>query len=205
MPPMPFMGKPVIGLAGGIGSGKSEVARILRELGSLVVDSDALARAALRDPAIKREIVRWWGDGVLDPVSKEIDRHKVAHIVFADPAERKRLEGLTHPWIEARRREQFAAAPGSTCAFVIDAPLLFEAGVDRECDAVIFVDAPRKLRLERLMRNRGWTAEELDRRESSQLSLDAKRSRADYVVENTGDLAALAAEVGKVLKKISAA
>jgi len=201
---MTFEGKPVIGLAGGIGAGKSEVARILRELGCLVVDSDQLARAALLDPDIKRELVSWWGDGVLDEVG-EINRSAVAHIVFADPAQRKRLEALTHPWIEEKRKEQFASADRSTCAYVIDAPLLFEAGVDHECDAVIFVDAPRQARLERVQKFRGWTAEELDRRESSQLSLDEKRSRADYVVENTGDLAALAAEVGKVLRMICAA
>jgi dephospho-CoA kinase len=201
---MPFKGKPVIGLAGGIGAGKSTVARILRELGCAVVNSDDLAREALRDPDIKRELVKWWGQNVLDATG-EIDRSTVAHVVFADPAERKRLEALTHPWIEERRREHFAEAERSTCAYVIDAPLLFEAGVDQECDAVIFVDAPRKLRLERLMRDRGWSEEELNRRESSQLSLDEKRSRADYVVENTGDLAALAEGVGKVLKTICAA
>lgn len=201
---MPFKGKPVIGLAGGIGAGKSEVARLLRELGCLVVNSDDLAKAALRDPAIKRQLRAWWGEGVFDAAG-DVDRHKVAAIVFASPEERRRLEALTHPWIESRRREEFEAAACSTKAYVIDAPLLFEANVDHECDAVIFVAAPRDLRLARVIRDRGWAAEELDRRESSQLPLDEKRARADYVVENTGDRAALAEQVTRVFEEILAA
>lgn len=192
--------KPIIGIAGGIGSGKSTVARILGELGCVVVDSDALARAALREPAIRDELVRWWGGSILD--EGEVNRSAVAKIVFSDPVQRKRLEGLTHPWIEQRRREIFAAAPADAPALVIDAPLLFEAGLDSECDAVIFVDVDRTTRLARLAASRGWDDAELARREDSQLPLDEKRSEADYVVVNRRGEQELASQVSEVLRQI---
>ena len=192
---------PIIGLAGGIGSGKSTVARLLEKLGCIVSDSDALGRAALRDPKIRDQLVSWWGSSILNKEG-EIDRSAVAKIVFNDADERARLEGLTHPWIEACRKAMFDSAPAGTVALVIDAPLLFEAGLDRECDAVIFVDSPPALRLERVRRARGWDAAELARRESSQLPLDVKRSRADDTVQNAGDLDALEAQVRAALERI---
>ncbi len=192
---------PVIGLAGGIGSGKSAVAKILRDLGAVVSDSDEGARLALRDRAIKADLVRWWGDEILD-ADGAVDRRRVAHIVFADPLQRRRLEALTHPWIEKRRLAEFAAAPAGAMALVIDAPLLFEAGLDRICDAVIFVDAPRELRLERVRAARGWSESDLDRRETSQMPLDEKRARADHVICNSGDLAGLAEQTRRVLHTI---
>lgn len=193
--------RPVIGLAGGIGAGKSAVARMLAELGCLVSDADAAARAALRDPAIRKQLVQWWGEAILDSRG-EVDRGKVAAIVFKDPRERTRLEGLTHPWIHQRRRDEFASAGPEVKAFVIDAPLLFETNLDEECDAVIFVDAPEKLRRERVGRDRGWDAAELARRESAQLALDEKRRRADYVISNDGDLGGLRAQVHDVFTTI---
>jgi dephospho-CoA kinase len=165
---------PVLGLTGGIGAGKSTVAEFLAKMGCVISNSDAEGRAALREPVIRDTLVSWWGEAVLDDAG-EIDRRAVAEIVFRDTEQRRRLEALTHPWIRARRDEQFAAAPPDTPALVIDAPLLIEAGLDRECDAVLFVDAPYELRLERLRRHRGWDESELKAREESQLPLDDKR------------------------------
>jgi dephospho-CoA kinase len=195
--------KPVIGLAGGIGAGKSSVAKILANLGCVISDSDADARHALVEPHIRQTIVEWWGNSVLDR-SGEIDRKKVAEIIFSDQKARKRLESLIHPWIELQRRERFAHASPEVPALVIDAPLLFEAGLERECDAVIYVDAAPEIRLSRVMATRGWTAEELASRERFQLPLDQKRKRADHVVENNGDLAALKAQVSRILATIVA-
>ena len=192
---------PIIGLAGGIGSGKSTVAGILRDLGCVVCDSDGLARQALRDPQIKTCIIGQWGEDLLDD-DGEIGRAALARIVFADPAQRKTLERLTHPWIEERRRKQFANAPPGTPALVIDAPLLFEAGLDAQCDAVLFVEALPDVRLQRVVQNRGWDAGELAKRELSQLPLDVKRQRADHVITNDGDMQELAAQVGRVLRQI---
>jgi len=194
--------KPIIGLAGGIGAGKSTVARLLAEAGCVVAHSDEENRQALRDPEIRRTLVAWWGEEILD-ASGEVDRAAVAKIVFADPEQRRRLESLTHPWIQQRHREQFAAAPADAPALVIDAPLLLEAGWDRRCDAVVFVEAPQAVRLARLQAERGWTAEDLARREDSQLALDEKRSRADHIVRNSGDLKDLARQVRRVLAEIT--
>ncbi len=193
--------KPIIGLAGGIGSGKTEVARILAGLGCVVADSDATARQALREPEFRETLVGWWGEDILD-ANGEIDRAAVAATAFSDPQERRKLEALVHPWIEARRRELFEAAPPEAPALVIDAPLLFEAGLDAECDAVIFVDADPAVRRDRVAGSRGWEAAELDRREESQLPLDEKRERADYILRNNGELSEMTAGVRHLLRTI---
>jgi dephospho-CoA kinase len=189
-------------LTGSIGAGKTEVARMLGELGCFVVHSDDLGREALRDPRIKDRILDEWGMEVVDPATGEISRSALARIVFGDAAQRAILESITHPWIEARRKELFAGAPAATTAFVIDAPLLIEAGVDEHCDSVIFVDAEREIRLARLGASRGWDEAELARRESSQLPLDQKRKRADHVIINNGDLESLRSQVRTVLSRI---
>lgn len=194
-------GRPVIGLTGGIAAGKSTVAALFEALGCVVTHSDEDGRAALRDPAIRDELVRWWGRQALDDDGM-IDRRAIAHIVFADVAERRRLEALTHPWIEARRHEQWAAAPDDAPAFVIDAPLLMEVGLDEQCDAVVFVDADDACRLERVREHRGWSEAELRAREESQMPLDAKRSAADYVIVNHGDREQLARRVRQILNEI---
>lgn len=198
---------PVIGLAGGIGSGKSTVAGIFARLGCLVVDSDARARAALDRPDVRAEIVRWWGEGVLSPPdgsgTRKVDRAKVAQIVFSDAAQRARLESLVHPVVRQDRAE--AVREGATAgarAVIVDAPLLFEAGLDAECDAVVFVDAARAARLRRVRESRNWDEAELDRREAAQLPLQSKRSRADYCVSNNGALPELEREVARVLAEI---
>jgi dephospho-CoA kinase len=193
---------PVIGLAGGIGAGKSEVARILAEHGCYVIDSDKQAREALDRPEVRDQLVSWWGRGILGESGK-IDRREVARIVFAHEQERTRLERLVHPLVRARREELIreARAAGAPAA-VVDAPLLFEAGVDRECDAVIFIDTPRDVRLARLQKARGWTEVELDRRERAQLPLEEKSRRANFIIRNTGEREALALTVRDALEAI---
>ncbi|MFM7051798.1 MAG: dephospho-CoA kinase [Planctomycetota bacterium] len=194
--------RPVIGIVGGIGSGKSEVARLLASLGCEVCVSDDLARAVLDEPAVRAGIARAAGAQMLR-ADGSVDRAALARAIFADAAVRAAVERTMHPRIEALRRAQFAAAPASRRAFVIDAPLLLEVGLDRECDAVVFVDAPHELRLARVARTRGWDAAELSRRESAQIPLDEKRRRATLVVQNHGDTAALAAEVAAALDRIT--
>ena len=193
--------QPIIGLAGGIGSGKSTVAGILADLGCVVACSDALGRAAFADPALRETLVSWWGREVVTD-SGEIDRAAVARIVFSRPHERRRLESIVHPWIEARRRSLFDQAPDDATALVIDAPLLFEAGVDRECNVVIFVETDRPTRLRRLVAARGWDEKELAKRQDSQLPLDEKRARSDYVIINDGDLDTLRQQVRRTLSEI---
>lgn len=191
----------MIGILGGIGSGKSAVADAFAALGCVVARSDEDGRAALRDPAIRAELRSWWGPGILD-AEGEVDRRRVAEIVFSDPAERRRLERLTHPWIERRRLALFAAAPAEAPAFVIDAPLLLEAGLDARCTHLVFVEVEEPTRLARVAASRGWSPEDLRRREAAQRPLDEKRRRADHVVRNDGDLADLGDRVRRVLHSI---
>lgn len=193
----------LIGLVGGIGAGKTRVASLFAELGCAVSDSDAAARAALLRADVRDTLVGWHGAGILDGAGA-VSRAELARIVFADPAQRARLEGLTHPIVHAERGRLIdQAARTGAPAVIVDAPLLFEAGVDRECDAVVFVDAPRALRLERV-RGRGWDERELDKREAAQLPLEEKRRRSHHVIENTGDDAATRAAVSAVLGRVLA-
>jgi len=195
--------QPVIGIVGGIGSGKSAVARAFGALGCEVADSDGLARRVLSEPDVIARITAIAGDDVV-ATDGSIDRAALARAIFASADVRRAVEGAMHPRIEALRRAQFAAAPASTPAFVIDAPLLLEVGLDRECDAVVFVDAPESVRLERVRRTRGWSPEELFRREAAQIPLEEKRRRATDVVVNDSAPDELAARVGRVLAAIHA-
>jgi dephospho-CoA kinase len=189
---------PVIGLVGGIGSGKTRVASILTELGCLVCDSDQLVRKAYEAPAVVSQLRSWWGAGIVDERGG-VDRSAVAAIVFRDPGERKRLEAFIHPLVEQARRGLFLQAPPGTRALVIDAPLLLEAGLAGECSQIWFVEAPEATRRARVMADRGWSAQELDRREAAQWSLDRKRASAHHVLRNDGDPASLREQVLKAL------
>lgn len=192
----------ILGLAGGVGSGKSAVAAVLGELGFVVSDSDAGARAVLERADVIEELVQAFGDGVLNDKGRP-DRKAIADAVFGDDAKRKTLEGIIHPRLHDERAELVRAARAKNASgVVIDAPLLFEAGVDAECDAVIFVETPRELRLKRVVEGRSWAEAELARREAAQLPLDQKRERSDAVVVNDGDLAHLRARVLSALEAI---
>ncbi len=180
----------VIGLTGSIGAGKTAFAKALGDLGAVMIDSDAQARAALDTPSVRESLVAWWGNEILD-ANGAIDRSKVGKIVFATPAERARLERLIHPLVRQSREGMIRLAATAGARFVVaDVPLLFEAGVDAECDVTVYIDAPRELRLRRVAA-RGWDAGELARREASQWPIEQKRARADERIENAGALGAL--------------
>jgi len=200
-----FAGKPIIGIAGGIGSGKSFVASLFLELGCLVIDSDEMVRRAYQDPQVRQQLRQWWGDEVFLPHG-EVNRRAIAGRVFDRPEERKQLEHLIHPIVNderARVMEQAAHDP-QVLAFVWDTPLLFETGLNRQCDVVLFVDASDEVRLERVSR-RGWDQEELARREKSQWALDKKREISDYVISNTaGNADETRGQVKDVLSRIFA-
>lgn len=200
-PPEP--GMIIIGLTGGIGSGKSAVARAMAAWGAIVSDSDAESREVINQDEVRRTLVEWWGPEVLGPDGL-VDRRRVAQVVFEDPEQRTRLEGLIHPRLKVRRDAMMREARGQgRRVFVIDAPLLLEAGLDRECDIVIFVDAPRETRLARVKANRGWDEAELDRREKAQLPLEEKRRRADEVLVNDAGPEGLAAKVRVLLDRLT--
>ncbi len=204
---VPARGFVRVGVAGGIGAGKSAVARAFVRCGCVLSDSDAGAKAALKLTDVKQTLRAWWGDGVFDAAG-EVDRASVARVIFADASQRARLEGLIHPILHRQRAELIARAEREGArGVVIDAPLLFEAGLEKECDAVVFVDTPREVRLRRVSATRGWNEEELARREAAQMPLDEKRRRCGYVIANGDGVseAMLDAEAERVLGEIERA
>ena len=194
---------PRIGLLGAPGSGKSLVAGQLASLGCVVIDSDVLAKRALDEPAVIEQLSAWWGDRVLADDGR-IDRGAVAGIVFEDREQLDRLESLIHPIVHAGRAalRAKALADPSVRAIVEDSPLLIESGIDRECDVLIFVDAPLSVREARVSRTRGWGPEQLARREKNQMPLDMKRERADYVISNDAGEAHCLEQTRRVLSRI---
>jgi dephospho-CoA kinase len=191
----------IIGLIGGVASGKSTVAKCLAELGAAVLDADAAGHEALRDPDVERAARVRWGDGIFG-ADGHIHRPALAAVVFGPEAsataELKYLESLTHPLIRRRLREQISQlqADGKHSAAVLDAPVLLKAGWNELCDVVVFVDAPQAVR-EARARQRGWSAEEFARREAAQEPLPEKRALSDATIDNSGDLQDTRRRVGE--------
>ncbi|MBP7936624.1 MAG: dephospho-CoA kinase [Phycisphaerae bacterium] len=200
---MTRVGKPIIGIAGGIGSGKSTVAAILQDLGAKVIDADRISHEELDSPEVLETLVGWWGEGVVSP-GPRANRSVIREIVRESPAELGRLERLVHPRI-ARRSEELLAAydrDPKVRAIVWDAPLLYEVGLAERCDGVVFVNADEQTRLRRVRRSRGWDLRDLARMQAAQKPLDFKRNRADYTVENNSDIDDLRRQVEKVFSRI---
>jgi dephospho-CoA kinase len=188
--------KPIIGLVGGIGAGKSLAARLFAERGAQVIDADSLGHAALRQPDIRKQVQARWGAGVMES-DGQVSRRKLGAIVFADPNERAALQGMVFPWIDCHIREEIAQADAHPAVrlIVLDAAIMQETGWDRACCQVVYIDASREQRLARLAENRGWNAQELIAREKAQMDTDQKRSRADQVLMNDGSPADLARQI----------
>ncbi|MBE3562905.1 MAG: dephospho-CoA kinase [Hydrogenibacillus schlegelii] len=186
----------IVGLTGGIASGKSTAARLFAERGAAVVDADRLAREAVEPGTTAlTAIVRRFGAGVLRPDGR-LDRAALGRIVFRDAAARRDLEAIVHP--EVRRRmqasiERFRAAGAPV--IVLEVPLLFETGLDRAVDltVVVYVDEAEQLR--RLMARDGLDREEAEARLRAQLPMEEKRARADVVLVNRGGVEALARQI----------
>ncbi len=195
-------GKPIIGLTGGIGSGKSTVAAILQELGAGVIASDQLNHLELNAPEVLDALRQWWGERVV--VEGRADRDAIRRIVQRDPQARTRLERLVHPRIDRRRRELMKRMEADPAVRVIvwDSPLLYEAGLADQCDCVLFVDADDHVRGTRVREARGWTADDLQRFEDLQKPLDLKRDSADYRVVNNSSLDDLRRQVELVFSRI---
>ena len=158
-----FGGKPVIGIAGGIGGGKTFVANLFGEFGCLVISADEQVRHAYKDFRVKQALKQWWGNLIFSP-DGEVDRSAVARKVFSRHDDLKRLEQLLHPIIHKARQEIMTAkaSDAQVIAFVWDTPLLIETNMHEECDAVVFVESPVEERKSRLLQSRGWDAAELE-------------------------------------------
>jgi dephospho-CoA kinase len=191
---------PILGIVGGIGSGKSAVADAMQKLGGHVIAADPMGHAALKQPDIKAKLVERWGDGILDD-NGDADRKKVAAIVFADPRELLALEALVFPYIEQRIIAEIGHAKSSAHGkfIILDAAIMMETSWHRHCDKLVFVEAPRELRLARLKDKRGWSEAELTKREDAQMSLDEKKRRADALIVNDGPIEKVASQVQELL------
>lgn len=193
----------MIGLCGGVGSGKSAVAAEFARRGCLIIDSDRMSHTALETDEVRERLRSWWGDRVFGADGR-VNRRAIAGIVFSSEAERRRLELLVHPLIERWRVDIIhrSRSDPAVKAIVLDSPLLFESGLNRLCHAVIFVDADDASRLARLRASRGWDGPELAQRERWQIPLEQKRSQADYVVDNNGPVDRLGSQVADILNRI---
>lgn len=194
--------KPVVGLIGAIGAGKSTAARCFAARGGVVVDADVLGHEALRQPDVVSKVVERWGERVRKP-DGSLDRRALGRIVFADSAERIALEELVFPYIGKRCREEIVRglADPRTHFVVLDAAVMLEAGWNNETDWIVYVDAPRPVRLARLAHRSGWTDRDLAQRESAQLPETVKKARAHATIVNNSDAESLQEQVDGVLKQ----
>jgi len=185
-----------IGLTGNIASGKSEIAKMLADRGATVIDADLLAREAVQpETQALKDIVKRWGKDVLKK-DGSLDRAALRQIVFADQSELDALNRIVHPGVTRLRDREIALARERGDPIVICViPLLFERNIVDEFDAIVLVDAPRPLRLERLVAARGMEATDAMNMIASQMPAELKRARADYVIENNGSLQDLERDV----------
>ena len=184
--------KPVIGLLGGVGAGKSTVAAELGELGCAVIGGDAIGHELLTDPEVIRQLRERWGDRIFS-TNNTVDRKALAAIVFEDHHELDSLSAILHPRIRRRIEERIAAIgpDASIPAAVLDAAVLLEAGWDDLCTHLVFVDAPAPDRCRRTLKHRGWDRKMWQDRENSQISLDNKRNHCDYSIVNSSSVSRL--------------
>ena len=188
-----------VGLTGNIASGKSTVAQLLSERGATIIDADVLARRAVDygTPAYKAIVARW-GEDVLAPDGM-LDRAALRRRVFGQSEELEALNQIVHPEVARMRERLFAEARRRGDRVVVcDIPLLFEKNLAGEFDKIVLVDAPRPLRLERLVKDRDLRATEAMDMIAAQMPAELKRARADYVIDNAGSFAALEAQVEAV-------
>ena len=190
-----------VALTGGIGSGKSTVASVFAALGAIVVDADLIAREIVAPgmPALA-QIVRRFGSGVLQPGGR-LDRAALAGIVFGDPGALADLNAITHPAIAARSAELMAAAPAGSVV-VYDMPLLVEQGITDGWDAIVVVETPLTMRVDRLVGERGMSPQDVRARIGAQAGDDERRRVADHLIVNDGTVADLRAAAEQVWQQL---
>jgi dephospho-CoA kinase len=195
----------IIGLIGGVGSGKSTVAEIFRGLGAGVLDADRVGHEVLRLPAVRAAVGGRWGNEVIGP-DGEIDRKALAQIVFspgpAGTRELAELERITHPEIRSRLKiDAEEIGRRGVPVVILDAPVMLKAGWDAISDAIVFIDAPTDARQKRVA-GRNWSPDELARREAAQESIEAKRRIADFVLDNSGDISYIQSQVERLWRSL---
>lgn len=195
---------PVIGILGGIGSGKSSVIREIQDLNLVIIDADIVGHEVLKSPNIISRLQEAFGDDVKS--GESIDRRKLGELVFGDHAQQKdnleKLNAIVHPEIRRRLHQQIEAGKTKADAVILDASLLLEGNWDQHCDHLIFVDTDLLVRQARVQQNRGWDRDELPKREKNQVEIAVKRDRADFTVDNSGDLEQSVQQMTDILQRI---
>ncbi|VTS03747.1 dephospho-CoA kinase [Tuwongella immobilis] len=188
------MSKPIIGIVGGIGCGKSAVSQACHRRGAVLVEGDRIAHASHQQPEIRDQIFARFP--TVRGADDKVDRRKLGGIVFANPAELRALEAIVFPWIHAEIRREIAEAQQNPDIgwIVLDAAIMFETGWATECDRILYVHAPRAIRQQRVL-TRGWSAAELVRRESLQWPLARKAAAAHGAIDNSGSLESLERQI----------
>lgn len=194
----------VVGLTGGIATGKSTVAQMFKRCGAIIIDADQLARDVVRPgkPAW-REIVKVFGEGVLKP-NRSINRQTLGDIVFHNRRKLRKLEHIIHPRV-AREQQRLArriAVRSPHAVVVYEVPLLFESGADKRVDKIVVVTADRETQIARLKQRNGLSRNEALRRIKNQMPLARKVHRADVVLDGTGDKAVVKQEVRRLIQSL---
>ena len=190
----------VIGITGGVGSGKSTVAKMFEQLGAVVLDADVIAHQVMEPKRLAwRQIVKTFGEGVLNE-DQTVNRKRLAAVVFADDERRKWLERIIHPKVLHVIKQQLHRLKRSrrVRAAVLDVPLLVEAGAEKLVDALVVVTAPPDVQRARLKKKYGWSEEETNARMAAQWELSAKVALADHVVDNSDGVDATRTQVKRI-------
>lgn len=195
----------VIGVTGGVGTGKSTVARMFQKLGATVLDADAIAHELIEPKRIAwRKIVKTFGEGILNE-DETVNRKKLAALVFENEQDRQHLERIVHPGVmrEMKQRLHRLKRSRRVRAVVFDIPLLFEAGAQDWVDARVVVVTTPEIQRERLQRNRGWSNKETEDRVHAQWNLSAKVELADYVVDNSDGVGSTRTQVKRIWDQLA--
>lgn len=192
----------VAGLTGGIGTGKTTVAKFFKEWGVHIIDADVIAREVVKKglPAWE-EIRREFGPSVLRD-DGEIDREKLGKIVFSSQEKRERLNAIVHPYVRERMLAELEKALRESKDVILDIPLLFENRIHEWLRPVILVYAPEKVQIERIMKRDGLTVEECLKRIRAQMPIEEKKLLADYIIDNSGDINRTREDAASVYRKV---
>ena len=194
----------IIGLTGGIGSGKSSVAAMFKDEGAYVIDFDYLARVVVEpDTPAWRDIVDYFGQEILFP-DRTLNRSKLAEIVFSDALSRKALEGFTHPRIFEKRDILLKdiKAKDSQAIVIVDVPLLFELSLNKNFDTIILVYVSRDIQIERTIKRGALSKEEVEKRLKAQINIEKKKLLSDYIINNEGSMNNTKDQVRKVIYEL---
>ena len=194
----------IIGLTGGIGSGKSSVAEMFKDEGAYVIDFDYLARVVVEpDTPAWRDIVDYFGQEILSP-DRTLNRSKLAEIVFSDAQSRKALEGFTHPRIFEKRDTLLKdiKSKDPNALVIVDVPLLFELSLNKNFDKIILVYVSRDIQIERAIKRGALLQEEVKKRLKAQIHIEKKKLLSDYIINNEGSLKNTRDQVRKVIYEL---